>query len=901
MNNSFKKARWLGVIVLVGCLLFVGQEAWAAKKLTVIINDGTSGNLLSEAQWKLSSESSWRTNNTDVALQDGAYKVNFNIPDGYGSIPDEDVNITNEAVTLIVSTGTSMGGQVSNWPLWPIKPSVPYDSIVFDPLSFTIVGSDRNYLSWSEPIFNDGSVWGGIVYLSDLDTSVTTTTDSSGVFGTRDMGIWPNVDEGKKGLDSLASEDVGVFPEYVANWVTVSGDTAFVDVPNQEVIGDWLSAWRSFLAENDKGGEGSSYIGDTGHASPTMIYADNVWIADMSGYRSYKTFLKGAYALGDWGDAILLVPTNEGLLHAFTTNTFKEKWAITPFPGQGLGYYQQARKVASGADEEPRMNLLDGPLGFADIEGEAEGTWRRLVVGTAGTGITLANKPAEYYSSEYLADESSDTTEALASNLTAQYAAISRNNPHFWGIYAVNLADNGSDISPSDPVLLWSVSTVYFEEDDSEKGTVFVNGVRYDRNNDDTQGQDEVPDGYKGFQDIRLSCARPVIGMTEDDGNRQWHVVFVGISHEEEFHLYDLDAETGEILEDINLGNFPMTVYQDGVGTALVEDRLSDSLGGNNDISDIIWDERFEWKFPTRIGAIAKDKIRDQDPDNLGYAQLYTRPLLKEVYVHLSNGSLYRWDVSKPPSQTNPVMVALSVYQNDYTFTDSEGTEVENNALVSGPSTQDFDGTYLTPLDYVEGESSTEYHRFLALVLKGGDDSNEAKVDIRGLAVLDVDNIVASDKVFLISTSNTWGHGNQDTVDYYADDLGWFTILAAGNAAEGKFWNEVLTVSAPVFIDGRIVLAGYQPDTNTSWIYNVDAQPGDGTVITDDEIPFTDTEFGGGATINNSGPDGQAVIYVATSDGTTVSQDIEGVRWETGVGDGSSGSHVMEILYWKTN
>lgn len=904
MSNPIKKVMVLLVCSSIVWFLFSGNAAWADKKLTVVINDTANSELLLGAKWKLSTEEAWRVNGTDVALKDGTYKINFQTPPGYFPIPDEDVNISGSAVTLMVSAQVGTGLQVDNWPLWPIKPSPPYDSIIFDPLSFTIVGSDRNYLSWSEPIPNDDNVWGGTVLLSDLDTSTVTTTDSDGVFPTsRSMGFWQDVAGTKQNLNQLTAEDIGVLPRDVAEWVTVSADTASVEVSNQEVVGAWLSAWRNFLAGDDKGGGGLSYIGDTGHASPTMIYVDNIWIADMPGYRSYKTFLKTTYQSEGWGEGIILVPTNEGFLHAFATEIFEEKWATIPFPGQALGYYQEARKVASGADEEPRMNLLDGPLGFADIEGEEEGTWRRLVVGTAGTGLTLENKSAGYYSIEYLADEGFGTTEALAANLTDQYAPKTRNNPHFWGIYAVNLADNGSDnVAPSDPELLWSVSTVYFEEDSTEKGAVFVNGTRYDRSSEDL-------DDYQGFRDIRLSCARPVIGVTEgDDGNRQWHVVFVGITHEEEFHLYDLDAETGEILEDINLGNFKTNVYKDGAGTTdsiLGLDDLSSTLKVS--LSEVVWNERFEWKFPTRIGALAKDRIRDVTPDNLSTVQLYRTPLLKEVFVHLSNGALYRWDVSKEPSSTNPVLVALSVYQSDFSDPDPESDDVadQKDVFVAGPSTQDFDGTYL---EVLPEEREREFHRFLALPLKGGDSSDGKKIDLRALVVLDVDNIVESGEVFLISQSNTWtsfGQGNKDRVDY-AGDYGWSVPLAAGDANDGKYWNEVLTVSAPVFLDGHIILAGYQPpedgeSDHTSWIYNLDAQPDDNQVIVNQQTPYFDTEFVGGATINNSGPDGQARIFVGTSTGTTVSQDIEGVRWETGVGSGTSGSDAMQILYWKTN
>lgn len=863
-----------------------------------VVEEGTS-TAIPGAKWKLKDETVWRENDSSIRVKKNAtVTVHFDVPDAYVAMNDQDIT-AKESVSRIFEAHLSSTGQpgvlqqrISDWPLWPTKPSSPYDSILFEPLSFTIVGSERNYLSWSENIpGSSGSVWGGKIYLSDLNASTTYTTESTSVFSTRSLNFWRGIEEATFSLKSLSRDDIGVLPEYIEEWVLVSDDMVQVWVSNQDIIFDdvnsFVEDWEFFLEGRTKGDD-SSHIGDTGHASPTMVYVDNIWIANLPGYRAYRKFLTNAYQTGGWGDGILLVPTNEGILHGFSLEPFVEKWGVMPFTVQALGYYQEARRILTGLLTEswtmPRMNLLDGPLGFADVASDTDGAWRRIVVGTSGTGLTLENKPSVFFEEEY---SRLNRPETLGANLISQYAAKTRNNPHFWGIYAVNLADNGTDqVLPTAPELLWSVSSVYFEEDSTAKGAVFVNGARYERNNDGTRDEGEVSDSYKGYQDIRLSCARPVIGMTVDNnGNKKWHVLLVGITHDGHFRLYDLDPDTGEILENIDLGNYP-TLYRDGAGTVLNNSLtdLSSTIGGS--FGDICWDERFEWKFPTRIGAIAKDQVRDQNPDDLTQVRLYKDPLLKEVYVHLSNGALYRWDVSQPPSTTNPEMVALSIY--DYTYTDADTGE--EFSIVSGPSTQDFDGTYL-PVD-------DEYHRFLALVLKGG---KEPKGDLRGLASIDVDRILASDKVFVINAENAWGHGNKDRVDAFEDDMGWFVLLAGGDASEGKFWNEVLTVSAPVFIDGRIVLAGYQPDTGTSWVYNIDAQPEDQAVIVDDQTAYENTEFVGGATINNSGPDGQAVIFVGTDTGVAASQDIEGVQWDTGVGSGTSGSDAMQIVYWKTN
>ena len=228
---------------------------------------------------------------------------------------------------------------------------------------------------------------------------------------------------------------------------------------------------------------------------------------------------------------------------------------------------------------------------------------------------------------------------------------------------------------------------------------------------------------------------------------------------------------------------------------------------------------------------------------------------------------------------------------NSYEYAEDElYDDAYEGHVVAGPSTQDMDATYLLPLD---DSITDEYHRFVALAIKGG---KKPKGDLRALVVLDIDQIIANDSVLSIDERH-YGHGNKDRVDYLDDYEGWFTLLAGGDADDGKFWNEGIAISAPVFSNGRLILATYQPDTGASHVYNTLARPEDGYVIVDDETVYQNTEFAGGATLTLN-EEGEAVIYIGTSSGGIVSQDLPGASWLEDVSSpGLSGP--AEVLYWK--
>jgi hypothetical protein len=380
--------------------------------------------------------------------------------------------------------------------------------VVYDPLSFTIVGSDRNYLSWVTPLTSETEDFrGGRLYLSDLTSGVVSSDEDISMSSRTIKYIIPSgeIASDISNVDEDVLESVSVFPEYIQEWQTVSGDT----VSNQ-YFSPFISDWRSFIDGRKE--PDNNYLADPGHGYPQLIWVDNVWLTYMDGYtdgENFKQYLEDVYYDEGWGDALLFFPTNEGLLHAFGVEPFEEHWVILPLPALQWAIFQEQLKQLDGTDY-PRINLLDGPIAISDVE-HTEEKWRRILVGTTGTGFDLQTKSRDMY-----ALEESGLSDEQIQNLDG---SVSRSNTHAWGIYTLNVAEKEGAVSPEEPEQIWTVSNVYWTNISSDltetnEGVLTVNGSRYSYS-------ETPPSGFSGYQDIYMSTARPVVGLTEDsEGNR---------------------------------------------------------------------------------------------------------------------------------------------------------------------------------------------------------------------------------------------------------------------------------------------------------------------------------------------------------------------------------------------
>jgi len=190
-------------------------------------------------------------------------------------------------------------------------------------------------------------------------------------------------------------------------------------------------------------------MADSGHASPLLVWPDNTWLKGMDNYLTYQASMKISYS--DWGEAVGFIPTNEGLLHAFSTNAknsipaYQEQWAFLPMPALQLSIYQkyllETRDITATINM-PRTTLLGGPITVHDVE-VSPGTWRRFVVGTTGVGTFLLPKEARVFTKAGEWGVSS-TPKIQSSNNTALGNAF--------GIYAIDITS--IDVPSQVPELL---------------------------------------------------------------------------------------------------------------------------------------------------------------------------------------------------------------------------------------------------------------------------------------------------------------------------------------------------------------------------------------------------------------------------------------------------------------
>lgn len=815
---------------------------------------------------------------------------------------------------------------LDNWPLWP---SSPYLNIAFEkytrpypPLSFTIVGEERDLLSWvitvenPEPDDTYEASWGSVLYLSDLtgtNNVVSSDVDNPFYLGSQSIMVSPGTGFDLSGLHSTDFEQL-IIPSHVQIWThaTFSGNPASGDIANQYLPTGWLDDWRSNFAVAQVKGPGENYIiADSGHSSPVLNWVDNYWVDTIEGFAEFEDQLDQAYLDEGWGNAILYLATNEGWVHAISTSSssyFQEKWSLMPLPALQFSPYYSYYKQENGS-YYPRLTLLDGFLNIGDIE-VSQGVWRRVLFGTTGMGVSLKAKSDATSSNDDIWDLEIHeiSTDIVGVN------EISGDRPvvtdgHTFGLYGITLAES-TDITPANPELLWSISNSYWKENGVAKGKVFIDGSSYSR------ASLQSSTDYSGYLNLKMALSRPVIGFVQDSsGNRLWREILVGVDSSNYLNIYYIDANTGRLVQN------PIQLCQ-----------ALDYYSG----SDIAyWDTDYEAGFPTRVAAIAHNE-NDQSGGGVSL-DLQTKSVMNEIYIHLSNGNLYIWspqeDLDNGIAADGPQLLMKMYYQMSLRKT--LGGDY-GKAQLGAASMQDFDATYMRTSVNNDGNIQT-YHRFLALVVKDGEGEydpetdTETKDDIRLLLVLDISNILKYSEEHpdhpIVLDPASLGRGNQTvilplTTDYSGGDYryGWQMYLAGADPATDKYWNQDIAVSSPIFYNGRLVLASYEPDNNQSHIYvlpitkeDIDylasklldpSDPSGDTYLKQASssyalqegatiITFEGVEFTGGAAIDEEGN-----VYVGTADGTMIQQDIRGLLPPL-PGSGSAYVGSGDILYWK--
>ena len=821
--------------------------------------------------------------------------------------------------------------ELENWPLWPTS---PYLNTVFEkytvpypPLAFTIVGQDRDFLAWviTQEQTELPYSWGSVLYLSNLLTGVVSSSeeeDEDTFFtGSNIMKMVNKGDPTSFGTVIHDNFTSFIIPAHDPDWTVVSYDIggsfgSSMDIANQYMPAEWWTGWFSWASsESPVKGPGNAYVVcDSGHAAPVLNWIDNIWVEEMPGFSAFKTYLsQNIYgsASTKWGDAVLYITTNEGWLHMIRTNTaydyFQSRFTAMPTPAFQFSPYHYYYYEEYGYF--PRLTTLDGFIGIGDIEidgsiddGGAD-NWRRVLFGSTGMGNSLVAKSPvsaeeDIWDKELDAVINSDDVNIFA--MSGDYPSIAEG--HSFGLYAVTVAEY-PDVTPSSPELLWSISNAYWENNGSTEGAIAIDGNMYSR--------EEVVSStdYSGYLDLKLSLTRPTIGLVESgDNGRIWGEIMVGVDSGDNFNIYHIDANTGKLLYDPILLCHALDYYE-----------------GSN---IAYWDTDYEAGFPTRLAPIAHNV--DDVSGGAATLNLQSRAVLDEVYIHLSNGNLYVWSPQEYVSNDEGPLHLMKMYYQ-MSLKKTLGINAYSKSQLGAASMQDMDATYMrTSIN--NGNSTSTYHRFVALVIKDGegeydpDTDTETKDDIRLLLVLDITNIrkyVEQNNDVITLDPAALGRGNQTvilplTTAYEGSDYryGWQMYLAGADPSTDKYWNQDIAISSPIFYNGRLVLASYEPDNNQSHIYvlpitkeNIDylantvsptgetylKQAADSYALEEGAtiITYPGIEFTGGAAIDEQGN-----VYVGTSDGSVISEDISGLLPPL-PGSGSAYEGEGDVLYWK--
>lgn len=753
------------------------------------------------------------------------------------------------------------------WPLWPVKtyypepPKLKYgdddeieivvDANSTEPMTFFSIG--RTMMAWGDrmPMITGRETlpleaWGSKMELMDVGTMPAMI---------RKPVIPPNVPiyiglpGGRKNLAGLTLEDLqvgSVIPGYKDPWYAKKKNGP-LDGENQEFTVARNNAWKSFLRDHQYlaglnfrvlQGEDPLYIADAGHSAPVVVWHDNIWLDPMAGWRQFSQSLKRKYE--SYGGAVTFFSTNDGRVRAFaaadevdpasgqgTGTTFRELWSFIPSPALLVAPYHEYWRLDAGTPKPPRLVALDSPILIHDIEGGGgSGDWKRLLFGTMGQGSALEYKPKGAW-------DPSPFDPVPPSGIRG----------HLFGFYALDVTD------PVDPKPAWSVSLAEWKDkDDQAKKSMWVDGDLVP----------EPPFGYSGYEGFQMAISRPVVGYTYELGERVWHLILLGINADKKYVLYDIDPATGKLRNKEILGN--VEFFNDPKGVSRPNDVIN----------------------PSRIAAVSMWK--DDYPDG-------TRPrtpLLGEIYIFLSNGTLYKWNLQ---AGTAPRLLVTLV--------------VGQRAELAVPL-QDFDATFL--------EVDDEPHRILALVTAFGKNGNPAEIwntDHYGLVTIDVTKLeqqYPSGSPEVKFGSNMWGKTNQVlSVTSYMD----FTYLAMRSpdpenldlgAAQGPHWNTAYTTSSPVFYDGKIILVTRswltkgKKSNRGAWSRTYVVDPTAGSV---QKMDLEGVTHLGGALI-----DREATLFLHTDEGV-VSHDLQEIFGLHPLGEdereGDDGMRKPGVVYWKVN
>ncbi|MFA0888971.1 MAG: hypothetical protein ACC613_07745 [Synergistales bacterium] len=719
----------------------------------------------------------------------------------------------------------------SYWPTWPSPDSRINGLEVWEPATFLSIG--RDVISWvyfgTRPS-DDGFVSADLNFLvkkTETDSSIHTfepnisTGDSLFVVPGNSAILSPTNTEILTGLRGTSALPVAVFPEYKDAWLM----TNTTSIPNEHFRNDqaWLNLddWRSFLRGNYSA---SFKYADTGHAPPQIVWDVDPWL---------EAFLANQYvAPPTWANRVVgIISTNQGTLQGYevypdeATPYAERKWVIVPNPAFRQSIYQIVQKKYTGVLK--RLTLLDGPFTVRDIE--IDGGWKRILVGTSGLGTKQYVKPKEAWGNSVLGQP----------DLPKPQPTLSEPGRVF-GVYAYDITSLA--VSPTTSTLKpsWSVSNIYFQHSGKSFNDYFP---------ENDTGTSKT--SYAAYSGIKFSTSKPLIGYTKSGGTRTWHSVILGVDIIGGVYTYkwlDVDPKDGKVLNS-------------GV---LTRGGINETIPSISDKETYLSPEEIETLYPSRIlAAFPPPSYNPQEP------------LLSSIYIYLSNGALYRWNLN---DGTAPTWIAT--FQND-------------KGYPMCPLT-DFDISYLNGSTYLAATVTFTYN---------GASAHETS----GLIVVnltEVESMEAADRVFRKAPP-----GQDGTVASSKED---HIMMVQLQGTQGSYTTQTKEVMAsPVFIKEKLYLAYYEmaakKKINMSRLYTFyfATMMGEGNVQhleeytgdNEDTAQFYDLEDQRAA---NMFIDSKGNLVLIDEQGNALVTLPTGLEY-AGVGSGSAASpfNKMSVVYWK--
>jgi type IV pilus assembly protein PilY1 len=223
---------------------------------------------------------------------------------------------------------------------------------------------------------SSGSVVAGLVWTAgaQLDARVSTSSDTRSIYTFSTVFA-----DNRKSFDySLMTAPQKL---HFDNRCALLSQCASLTLGQQAAVnsGDNLIKWLRGQSKKEDGvifREREHVLGDVVNAKPAFVGAPNLLYGDavVPDYGSFKTANASR-------QAVLYIPANDGMLHAFNADTGSEMWAWVP-----RMLYPELYKLASTTYDKFHRYYVDGSPTTMDVFFASTNTWKTVLVGGLNAG-----------------------------------------------------------------------------------------------------------------------------------------------------------------------------------------------------------------------------------------------------------------------------------------------------------------------------------------------------------------------------------------------------------------------------------------------------------------------------------------------------------------------------------